>query len=111
MKLLIDDANIEKIKRIYEYYAIDGVTTNPSILAKNGKNPYETLKEICDAVNIPVVAIGGIGIDNISKLEKSGISGVAVISAIFAKDDIESATKSLKEQTKKVVLKLLLLSF
>lgn len=46
MKLLIDDANIEKIKRIYEYYAIDGVTTNPSILAKNGKNPYETLKEI-----------------------------------------------------------------
>lgn len=46
MKLLIDDANIEKIKRIYRYYAIDGVTTNPSILAKNGKNPYETLKEI-----------------------------------------------------------------
>ena len=46
MKLLIDDANIEKIKRIYEYYAIDGVTTNPPILAKNGKNPYETLKEI-----------------------------------------------------------------
>lgn len=46
MKLLIDDANIEKIKKIYEYYAVDGVTTNPSILAKNGKNPYETLKEI-----------------------------------------------------------------
>ena len=46
MKLLIDDANIENIKRIYEYYAIDGVTTNPSILAKNGRNPYETLKEI-----------------------------------------------------------------
>ena len=46
MKLLIDDANIEKIKRIYEYYAIDGVTTYPSILAKNGRNPYESLKEI-----------------------------------------------------------------
>ena len=46
MKLLIDDANIEKIRKIYEYYAVDGVTTNPSILAKNGKNPYETLKEI-----------------------------------------------------------------
>ena len=46
MKLLIDDANIEKIKRIYDYYAVDGVTTNPSILAKNGKNPFETLKEI-----------------------------------------------------------------
>lgn len=46
MKLLIDDANIEKIKKIYEYYPIDGVTTNPSILAKSGRNPYEVLKEI-----------------------------------------------------------------
>ena len=46
MKLLIDDANIEKIKRIYEYYAIDGVTTNPSILAAEKRNPYEVLKEI-----------------------------------------------------------------
>ena len=46
MKLLIDDANIEKIKRIYEYYAVDGVTTNPSILAAEKRNPYEVLKEI-----------------------------------------------------------------
>lgn len=46
MKLLIDNANIENIKKIYEYYAIDGVTTNPSILLKEGKNPYEVLKEI-----------------------------------------------------------------
>lgn len=46
MKFIIDDANIEKIKEIYEIFAVDGVTTNPSILAKNGKNPYTTLKEI-----------------------------------------------------------------
>ena len=46
MKLLIDDANIEKIKKIYEFYPIDGVTTNPSILAKSGRKPYEVLKEI-----------------------------------------------------------------
>ena len=46
MKLLIDDANIEKIRKVYEFYAIDGVTTNPSILAKTGRNPYEVLKEI-----------------------------------------------------------------
>lgn len=64
-----------------------------------------TLKEICSAVNIPVVAIGGIGIDNVSKLKNRGISGIAVISAIFASDDIELATKNLKEETKKVILK------
>ncbi len=46
MKLLIDDANLEKIKKIWDLYPIDGVTTNPSILAKSGKNPYEVLKEI-----------------------------------------------------------------
>lgn len=46
MKLLIDDANIAKIKDIYDLYPVDGVTTNPSILAKSGRNPYEVLKEI-----------------------------------------------------------------
>lgn len=46
MKLIIDDANIELIKRVYEFYPIDGVTTNPSILAKSGRSPYEVLKEI-----------------------------------------------------------------
>lgn len=64
---------------------------------------HETLKAICESVSIPVVAIGGIGAGNVSKLENSGISGIAVISAIFAAEDIESATKNLKELTKKVV--------
>ena len=49
---------------------------------------YETLKAICEAVNIPVVAIGGISTDNVLKLKGSGISGIAVISAIFAAEDI-----------------------
>ena len=46
MKLFIDDANIEKIKAIYQYFPCDGVTTNPSIISRTGKNPYEVLKEI-----------------------------------------------------------------
>ena len=46
MKFIIDDANIEAIKRIYEYYPVDGVTTNPSILAKSKRPPFEVLKEI-----------------------------------------------------------------
>lgn len=46
MKLLIDDANIGLIKKIYEFYPVDGVTTNPSILAKSGRSPYQVLKEI-----------------------------------------------------------------
>lgn len=50
MKLLIDDANIERIKKLYNYYPIDGVTTNPSILAKFGKPPYEALLAIRDFI-------------------------------------------------------------
>lgn len=46
MKILIDDANVENIKRIYNYYPMDGVTTNPTILAKTGRQPYDVLKEI-----------------------------------------------------------------
>lgn len=46
MKLIIDDANIAAIKRLYGYYPIDGVTTNPSILAKSGRQPFDVLKEI-----------------------------------------------------------------
>ena len=61
--------------------------------------PHETLKAICDAVDIPVVAIGGISRDNVHRLSGSGICGIAVISAIFAQKDIVSATKDLKEQT------------
>ena len=46
MKLIIDDAHIDQIKRIYKYYPVDGVTTNPTILAASGRKPYDVLKEI-----------------------------------------------------------------
>lgn len=65
----------------------------------------ETLKAICEAVSIPVVAIGGIGKHNVLKLCGSGICGVAVISAIFAAEDITSATAELKVLTEQAVAK------
>lgn len=46
MLILIDDANLDVIKRVYDKFPCDGVTTNPSILQKQGKNPMEVLKEI-----------------------------------------------------------------
>lgn len=63
----------------------------------------ETLKAICEAVSIPVVAIGGIGRHNVLELGGSGICGVAVISAIFAAKDIRSATAELKALTERAV--------
>ena len=46
MLILIDDAHIEEIKSLYDLYPVDGVTTNPSIISRTGKNPKECLKEI-----------------------------------------------------------------
>lgn len=62
-----------------------------------------TLKEICNAVKIPVVAIGGISLQNMSQLKGSGITGVSVISAIFAQQNIRSATKELKASAEKII--------
>lgn len=57
---------------------------------------YETLKAICNAVSIPVVAIGGITKDNIVQLKGSGANGVAVVSAIFAQDNIYEESRELR---------------
>ena len=62
-----------------------------------------TLKKISFAVSIPVVAIGGLNLKNIEILKNTGIKGIAVSSAIFLPDDIESQTKNLLNLSKKVI--------
>ncbi len=64
---------------------------------------FETLRAICDAVSIPVVAIGGINEKNIMELKGTGIDGVAVVSAIFAKPDVGAATRELLARAKEMV--------
>ena len=66
---------------------------------KNNTVPlsFDELKKICENVSIPVAAIGGINQENISLLKNTGISGVAVVSAIFAENDIQSAAAALKK--------------
>ena len=57
--------------------------------------PHDELKAICQAVKIPVVAIGGIKKSNILELSGSGVDGVALVSAIFGAEDIETECKEL----------------
>lgn len=68
-----------------------------------GALPYERLKDICAAVDIPVVAIGGIGTQNISRLAGSGICGVAVVSALYAQPDIQAAARTLRALAEEMV--------
>lgn len=56
MKFYIDTANVEEIREAYEMGILSGVTTNPSLVAKEGRNFIETLKEIADIVDAPISA-------------------------------------------------------
>lgn len=56
MRFLIDTANVEEIREIHEWGVLAGVTTNPSLVAKEGRDFIETLKEIIDIVDGPISA-------------------------------------------------------
>ncbi len=64
----------------------------------------ETLRAICAAVELPVVAIGGINATNISHLKGTGVDGVALVSAIFAADEIERTCRLLRKLSEDMVL-------
>lgn len=63
----------------------------------------ETITAICKSVAIPVVAIGGLNENNILDLKGSGVDGVAVVSAIFSKEDIVKATKELRDLAEEMI--------
>ena len=65
--------------------------------------PKEVLRDICKAVDVPVVAIGGIGKGNMLELAGTNVDGVALVSAIFAADDIESECRLLRKMSKEMV--------
>ena len=81
--------------------AVFGTTTKADANAL----PLETFSEICKAVSIPVVAIGGVSKQNILKLTGLGASGIAVVSAIFSANDIESECKELHALAEQIATK------
>ncbi|MEG0277028.1 MAG: thiamine phosphate synthase [Coprobacillus sp.] len=64
---------------------------------------HQTLKDICQSVDIPVVAIGGINKQNILELKGTDVDGVALVSAIFAANDIQSECQELKQLSMEMI--------
>lgn len=65
--------------------------------------PLHVLRDICQAVELPVVAIGGINQSNIMQLAGTGVDGVALVSAIFAAEDIEKECRQLRKLSEEMV--------
>ena len=85
-----------------EYLGVGAVFPSPT--KKNAiRITPQDLREICGSVAIPAVAIGGITGDNVSEIKGGGMAGVAVVSAIFAAQDIQKAAAELKIKVKSVV--------
>ncbi len=80
-----------------------GAVFSTSTKADANVLPKEILRDICAAVDIPVVAIGGINKTNISALSGSGVDGVALVSAIFGSDDIEKECRLLRKLSEDMV--------
>ena len=112
-KLLGDDAiigatahNLEEAKRAEEAGA-DYLGVGAAFGSSTKKNAsnfnIEDYLEITSNVSIPVVAIGGINSDNISKLNGFGLAGVAVVSAIFDSDDVKKSAEKMRRLAEKLV--------
>ena len=85
-----------------DYMGVGAVFPSPT--KKNAvRITREQLKEICASVSIPAVAIGGISLENVDELKGGGLSGIAVVSAVFSADDIQKAASLLKEKAKSLI--------
>lgn len=97
----VDEAR-EAVKNGADYLGLGAVFSTSTKLDVDNMSA-EMLKAICDAVDVPTVAIGGISKDNIMRLSGSGVDGVAVVSAVFAAKDPGKATAELLELSKAMV--------
>lgn len=80
-----------------DYIGVGAVFPSPT--KKNAiRISNEQLHEICSSVSIPAVAIGGINLENADKLKGGGMAGIAVVSAVFASENIKETTVKLKEK-------------
>ena len=96
---------IEAERNGADYLGVGSVFTTSTKLDAESVSKA-TLKEICEAVSIPVVAIGGIQKDNMLQLKGTKVDGVAVVSAIFAAPDVRQAAKELRMTADELVSEL-----
>ena len=84
-------------------YLGSGAVFGTSTKADAKPMELDLFQEICESVTIPVVAIGGINADNVLRLKGRKMAGTAVVSGIFACEDIEKGTRELLEKVESII--------
>ena len=90
----------QAVKEGADYLGV-GAIYETTTKVKTKITSIKTLNEICNSVNIPIIAIGGLNEENLSVLKESKISGIAVVSAIMKSKDIKKSVENLKSIIKK----------
>lgn len=93
---------VEAVENGADYLGVGAVFSTSTKLDADSVS-FDTLKDICENVAVPVVAIGGISEYNILKLKGSGIDGVALVSSIFAIENITEACRKLKKLSEEMI--------
>lgn len=93
---------VEAVENGADYLGVGAVFSTSTKLDADSVS-FGTLKDICENVSVPVVAIGGISEYNILKLKGSGIDGVALVSSIFASENITEACRKLKKLSEEMI--------
>ena len=103
MKLFVDSANITAIKELVPLGIVDGITTNPSLLAKEEGEPTQVLKEICRVVDGPVsaevVATDAVGMIREGR-QLAAIDDRIVVKVPFGRDGIRACDTLARENTR-----------
>ena len=93
---------VEAVKSVANCLGV-GAMFSTSTKADANVLPREVLRDICRAVDVPVVAIGGIGKGNLMQLAGTGVDGVALVSAIFGAADITAECRLLRKLSEEMV--------
>lgn len=92
---------VQAVENGADYLGV-GAVFSTSTKADANVLPADTLRAICAAAAVPVVAIGGITADNLERLAGTGIAGVALVSAIFSAEDIAAACRTLRSRVERL---------
>ena len=107
MKLIVDHADLDQIKEMFEYFPVSGVTTNPTIITRTGKDPYEVLKSIREFIgadaelHAQVISSDAEGMMTEAKVMRETVGGNFYVKIPTTKEGLK-AIKNLKKEGFKV---------